>query len=117
MVKLNSDMQYDIPMPTISGENFVADMWHATAKKHGRIVTLYFNVRGTVVQTNDFITLFTLDSQYRPSSTIYFNYITQNGKVMVMIINTVGTVMLLARETIPQSNFLIRQCITFISAT
>lgn len=92
------------------------DVWSATVRKYGRFVNIQFNVRGTIKTTGKFITLYTLEEKYRPISSVFHNYITQNGTPMLFYITSSGELQVYAIRTIT-NDWIIRQCLTFICAS
>ena len=101
-----------------STENISFNMWIVTAKKYGRIVSVQFNVSGTVKTVLDETdTIFTLDEKYRPETNVHINYPAQNGSTMLISLLNNGEVQIYVAKTGTASGIIIRQCVTFISAS
>lgn len=104
-----------IQQPEIEGITF--SIWGVNIKKRGRIVSIQFNVGGSVEKLREAITLFTIDEKYRPADYININYVSQNGNPMLISISDSGHIQLYANTAETVRGFFIRQCITFISAS
>ena len=115
-VLLYSKMVLTVYAPTAPEDNddiSGLDPFAAPTRRFGRLVSIQFNIRGTIKTANKFITLFTLNEGYRPISTVIHNYINQGGVPMILNIAESGEVQVYATSAITE-NWIIRQCITFV---
>lgn len=115
--KLNSNSSF-VPAKPTSG-NITIGIWGVNVHKVGRIVNILFNVQGSIAVANTAIPLFTLPAAYRPLTYVAHNYIAQGGGKMLLVIdNTTGECDLHAIDAVPTggSSFILRQCITYVSA-
>lgn len=118
IAKLNSDLAvsfYDIPQPA-DNDIFTFDTWEFRCLRSGNIVTLKINIGGNMKAISDFIDLLTLDSKYKPFNyNIIHNYVTQQGKPMILNILANGTVRLWNMNTSISDGWICRQCITYVT--
>ena len=104
---------YAPPKPEDNGDISDINIWTASTRKYGRLVNIQFNVQGTIKTVEKFITLYTLNEGYRPIIAVVHNYVTQDGTPMLLNILPSGEVQVYAFKAIT-SNWIIRQCITFV---
>ena len=118
VTQLNSDLAvsfYDIPQPA-DNDIFTFDTWEFRCLRSGNIVTLKINIGGNMKAISDFIDLLTLDSKYKPFNyNIIHNYVTQQGKPMILNILANGTVRLWNMNTSISDGWICRQCITYVT--
>lgn len=116
--QINSDLAvsfYDIPQPA-DNDIFTFDTWEFRCLRSGNIVTLKINIGGNMKAISDFIDLLTLDSKYKPFNyNIIHNYVTQQGKPMILNILANGTVRLWNMNTSISDGWICRQCITYVT--
>lgn len=106
---------YDIPQPA-DNDIFTFDTWEFRCLRSGNIVTLKINIGGNMKAISDFIDLLTLDSKYKPFNyNIIHNYVTQQGKPMILNILANGTVKLWNMNTSISDGWICRQCITYVT--
>lgn len=89
------------------------NVFTVSTRRFGRLVSIQFNIRGTIKTANKFITLFTLNEGYRPISTVIHNYINQGGVPMILNITASGEVQVYATSAITE-DWIMRLCITFV---
>ena len=118
VTKLYSELAvsfYDIPQPA-DNDIFTFDTWEFRCLRSGNIVTLKINIGGNMKAISDFIDLLTLDSKYKPFNyNIIHNYVTQQGKPMILNILANGTVRLWNMNTSISDGWICRQCITYVT--
>lgn len=107
---------YAAPKPEDTEEFTVGDTYNVVVRKIGRIVSIQFDISGTLSVDNRSIPLFTLDEGYRPISTVLHNYITQGRNTMLLSIYNSGTVNIATFDKAPITGFILRQTITYIAA-
>ena len=99
-----------ITQPSLNEVTFSG--WTVLAERCGNMVTLSFNVSGTMKAVSDFILLRTLDMKYRPLKQHFQAYTTQTGKPMTLKIDPNGQISLY-NNNIEVSGFFLRQTITY----
>ena len=107
---------YAAPKPEDTEEFTVGDTYDVVVRKIGRIVSIQFNIVGTLSIDNKSVRLFTLNEGYAPISTILHNYISQSRNCMLLSINNTGAVNIATFDPAPVSGFILRQTITYIAA-
>ena len=105
-----------MPKPENTDDILFGDTCAINVKKYGRISSIQFNISGSVYSANKSILIFTLDEAYRPASNVICNYISQNGTILTLSVETNGDVKLYAQNTI-SNTWIIRQCVTFVCAS
>ena len=86
--------------------------WIVLAERCGNMVTLSFNISGTMKAVSDFILLRTLNVKYRPLKQHFQAYTTQTGKPMTLKIDPNGQISLF-NNNIEVSGFFLRQTISY----
>ena len=99
-----------IIQPSLNGVTFSS--WTALAERCGNMVTLSFNIAGTMKAVSDFILLGTLNVKYRPLKQHFQTYTTQTGKPMTLKIDSNGQFSLF-NNNIEVSGFFLRQTISY----
>ena len=99
-----------IIQPSLNGVTFSS--WTALAERCGNMVTLSFNIAGTMKAVSDFILLGTLNVKYRPLKQHFQTYTTQTGKPMTLKIDPNGQFSLF-NNNIEVSGFFLRQTISY----
>ena len=89
--------------------------WVANAERCGNIVTLSFRIAGTIKEVSTFFLLKTIPEKYRPKSSKYISYNTQEGYNMLIVIQTDGQILLFTGGK-AVSGFFLRQVITYPAA-
>ena len=107
---------YVAPKPEDTEEFTVGDTYDVVVRKIGRIVSIQFNIVGTLSIDNKSVRLFTLNEGYIPISTVLHNYITQGRNTMLLSIYNSGAVNIATFDPAPVSGFILRQTITYIAA-
>lgn len=107
---------YSASKPENTEELTIGETYNVVVRKHGRIVSIQFDISGTLSVDNRSILLFTLDEGYRPISTVLHNYITQGRNTMLLSIYNSGTVNIATFDKAPITGFILRQTITYIAA-
>lgn len=99
-----------ITQPSLNGVTF--NDWIVLAERCGNMVTLSFNISGTMKAVSDFILLRTLNVKYRPLKQHFQAYTTQTGKPMTLKIDPNGQISLFNNNT-EVSGFFLRQTISY----
>lgn len=99
-----------ITQPSLDGITF--NDWIVLAERCGNMVTLSFNISGTMKAVSDFIPLRTLPVKYRPLKQHFQAYTTQTGKPMTLNIDPNGQISLF-NNNIEVSGFFLRQTISY----
>lgn len=99
-----------ITQPSLDGVTF--NDWIVLAERCGNMVTLSFNITGTMKAVSDFIPLRTLPVKYRPLKQHFQAYTTQTGKPMTLKIDPNGQISLF-NNNIEVSGFFLRQTISY----
>ena len=99
-----------ITQPSLNGVTFSS--WTVLAERCGNMVTLSFNISGTMKAASDFILLRTLNMKYRPLKQHFQSYTTQTGKPMTLKIDPNGQISLF-NNNIEVSGFFLRQTISY----
>lgn len=102
-----------ITQPSLNGVTF--NDWTVLAERCGNMVTLSFNISGTMKAVSDFILLRTLNVKYRPLKQHFQAYTTQTGKPMTLKIDPNGQISLFNNNT-EVSGFFLRQTISYPAA-
>lgn len=106
---------YVIKKPDIDDPALKFETWDVVFAKSGRLVTAFLNVSGKLAESTEFITLFTVPKECAPCRYIVENYITQTGNPMLLNLDTTGLFRIFNNNK-AIDGFLLRQCITYISA-
>lgn len=102
-----------ITQPSLNGVTF--NDWTVLAERCGNMVTLSFNISGTMKAVSDFILLRTLNVKYHPLKQHFQAYTTQTGKPMTLKIDPNGQISLFNNNT-EVSGFFLRQTISYPAA-
>ena len=102
-----------ITQPSLDGVTF--NDWIVLAERCGNMVTLSFNISGTMKAVSDFIPLRTQPVKYRPLKQHFQAYTTQTGKPMTLKIDPNGQISLF-NNNIEVSGFFLRQTISYPAA-
>lgn len=92
-------------------------LWAVIAQRIGRAAYIQFNVQGTISKNKEFITLFTLPEELRPTSTVIINYITQDGHpMMIRLDSTTYEVQIYANveSGVKVDIFFLRQAVSYV---
>lgn len=92
--------------------HFTITQWVVRATRSGNIVSLSFNVYGSMPAFSDILELIQLPALYRPAKYHIWNYITQNGDAMMIEVLETGSVVLYNGNKNVNGYFL-RQTITY----
>lgn len=87
--------------------------------KTGRTASIYFNIEAKqMLASNSFVTIANVPDSYLPEQSIILNYITQKGTPMLVNINkTKKIISLFNNNTEIKNDWVIRQVITYLSAS
>lgn len=87
--------------------------------KTGRTASIYFNIEAKqMLASNSFVTIANVPDSYLPEQNIILNYITQKGTPMLVNINkTKEIISLFNNNTEIKNDWVIRQVITYLSAS
>lgn len=87
--------------------------------KTGRTASIYFNIEAKqMLASNSFVTIANVPDSYLPEQNIILNYITQKGTPMLVNINkTKKIISLFNNNTEIKNDWVIRQVITYLSAS
>lgn len=87
--------------------------------KTGRTASIYFNIEAKqMLASNSFVTIANVPDSYLPEQDIILNYITQKGTPMLVNINkTKKIISLFNNNTEIKNDWVIRQVITYLSAS
>ena len=119
--KLNSDSQ--MKKNFINPESTDDIIYGTTATigfyKTGRTASIYFNIEAKqMLASNSFVTIANVPDSYLPEQNIILNYITQKGTPMLVNINkTKKIISLFNNNTEIKNDWVIRQVITYLSAS
>lgn len=119
--KLNSDSQ--MKKNFINPESTDDIIYGTTATigfyKTGRTASIYFNIEAKqMLASNSFVTIANVPDSYLPEQDIILNYITQKGTPMLVNINkTKKIISLFNNNTEIKKDWVIRQVITYLSAS
>lgn len=115
----NTDLQvkrHTVPQPTPGSIFTEFKNWWVRIFKSGKAVTITLNISGSMTANNNTHSLFAIPEEYRPTTDVIINYVTQKGSPMLIDISGDLTQLKLGNmgKAITE-DWLCRQCITYVT--
>ena len=116
---VNTDLQvkrHTVPQPTPGSIFTEFKNWWVRIFKSGKAVTITLNISGSMTANNNTHSLFAIPEEYRPTTDVIINYVTQKGSPMLIDISGDLTQLKLGNmgKAITE-DWLCRQCITYVT--